>query len=143
MDVAYEPGELKAVAYKDDKKIGEAVMRTAGPPAPFASRPIAPSSPPRATISAMSSSKPSTPMATNVRSPTTSSSSRSTGPAEIAGVGNGNPMSLEPNQADHRKLFFGKAMLIVRAAEGEGGTLRIAATSDGLKSAETSATSRP
>ena len=27
------------------------------------------------------------------------------GPAEIAGVGNGNPLSLEPFQADYRKLF--------------------------------------
>ena len=42
------------------------------------------------------------------------------GPAEIAGVGNGNPMSLEPYQADHRKLFFGKAMLILRTDEGAG-----------------------
>ena len=33
IDVAYEPGELKAVAYKDGKQIGEAVMRTAGEPA--------------------------------------------------------------------------------------------------------------
>jgi beta-galactosidase len=65
------------------------------------------------------------------------------GPGEIVGVGNGDPMSLEPDQADHRKLFFGKAMLIVRAAEGGGGALRIAATSEGLKSAETTATSRP
>ena len=28
------------------------------------------------------------------------------GPAEIAGVGNGNPLSLEPFQADYRKLFL-------------------------------------
>jgi beta-galactosidase len=65
------------------------------------------------------------------------------GPAEIAGVGNGDPMSLEPNQADHRKLFFGKAMLIVRTTEGEGGNVRITATSESLKSAETSATAKP
>ncbi len=32
-DVVYEPGELKAVAYKDGKKIGQTVMRTAGKPA--------------------------------------------------------------------------------------------------------------
>ena len=32
-DVVYEPGELKAVAYKDGRQIGEATMRTAGKPA--------------------------------------------------------------------------------------------------------------
>ncbi|MCC7569639.1 MAG: hypothetical protein KO463_08535, partial [Candidatus Methanofastidiosa archaeon] len=53
----------------------------------------------------------------------------------IAGVGNGNPLSLEPFQADYRKLFHGKAMLIVRTQPGRGGTIRIAATADGLESA--------
>ena len=32
-DVNYEPGELKAVAYKDGKEIGQAIMKTAGEPA--------------------------------------------------------------------------------------------------------------
>jgi len=32
-DVNYEPGELKAVAYKDGLEIGQTVMRTAGEPA--------------------------------------------------------------------------------------------------------------
>ena len=32
-DVVYEPGELKAVAYKDGKEIGSAIVRTAGQPA--------------------------------------------------------------------------------------------------------------
>ncbi|MCU0918258.1 MAG: DUF4982 domain-containing protein [Planctomycetes bacterium] len=32
-DVVYEPGELKAVAYKDGRQIGAATMRTAGKPA--------------------------------------------------------------------------------------------------------------
>jgi beta-galactosidase len=36
------------------------------------------------------------------------------GPAEIAGVDNGDQNSLEPFQADYRKLFYGKAMLIIR-----------------------------
>jgi beta-galactosidase len=143
MDVAYEPGELKAVAYKDEKKIGEAVMRTAGPPAAIRLTPD------RTKLSAtgddlcyvlveaVDADGNECPLADNLVQ------FKVDGPGEIVGVGNGNPMSLEPNQADHRKLFFGKAMLIVRAVEGEGGTVRIAATGEGLKSAETSATSRP
>jgi beta-galactosidase len=65
------------------------------------------------------------------------------GPAEIAGVGNGNPLSLEPFQASECKLFFGKAMLIVRTASGEGGEIRITVSSDGLAPATVSSRSTP
>ena len=141
LDVAYEPGELKAVAYKGDKKIGETVMRTAGPPAAIRLTPD------RTKLSAggddlsyvlveaVDADGNECPLADNLIQ------FKVDGPGEIAGVGNGNPMSLEPNQADHRKLFYGKAMLIVRATEGEGGNVRIKATSDGLKSADASITS--
>ena len=54
------------------------------------------------------------------------------GPAEIAGVDNGNPLSYEPFQADYRKLFFGKAMLILRTKQGQAGDIRLIADSDGL-----------
>jgi beta-galactosidase len=143
MDVTYEPGELKAVAYKGGKKIGEAVMRTAGPPAAIRLTPDRKKL--SATggdlcyvlVEAVDADGNECPLADNLIQ------FKVDGPGEIIGVGNGDPMSLEPDQADHRKLFFGKAMLIVRTDEGEGGTLRITATSDGLKSAETSATSRP
>ena len=64
------------------------------------------------------------------------------GPAEIAAVGNGNPLSLEPFQADYRKLFYGKAMLILRTKPGEGGQVRVTAESDGLTGAEVAVQSR-
>jgi beta-galactosidase len=48
------------------------------------------------------------------------------------GVGNGDPNSLEPDQADHRRLFHGLAQIIVRA-DAASGSLTITATSDGLK----------
>jgi beta-galactosidase len=53
------------------------------------------------------------------------------GPAEIAGVGNGNPLSLEPFRAEQRHLFYGKAMLIVRTRAGEPGPIRITASGRG------------
>jgi beta-galactosidase len=59
------------------------------------------------------------------------------GPAEIAGVGNGNPMSQEPFQADYRNLFYGKAMLILRSVEGQSGTVRVTASGQGLKDGQT------
>ncbi len=64
------------------------------------------------------------------------------GPADIAGVGNGNPQSTESFLADYRHLFFGKAMLIVRSVEGVEGRIKIVAKSDGLKEAKTSVVSQ-
>ena len=57
------------------------------------------------------------------------------GPAEIAGIDNGNPLSYEPFQDSEHKLFCGKAVLILRAKEGKGGNILIIADSEGLTSA--------
>lgn len=134
-DVVYEPGELKAVAYKDGNVIGQAVMKTAEAPARLRLTPdrtqleaggedLA-----YLLVEALDEHGTVCPLADNlVRF-------QIEGPAEIAGVGNGNPMSFEPFQADYRKLFYGKAMLIVRTVEGQRGTVRIRAVSDGLKDA--------
>jgi beta-galactosidase len=143
MDVAYEPGELKAVAYKDGKEIGQAVMRTAGPPAALRL------SPDRSDLTAsgedlcyvlveaLDADGNPCPLADDlVRF-------HVDGPAEIAGVGNGNPLSFEPFQADHRKLFFGKAMLILRTKAGRGGAIHITAQSDSLPPATVTVQSQP
>jgi beta-galactosidase len=55
------------------------------------------------------------------------------GPGEIAGVGNGNPLSYEPFQADYRKLFYGKAMLILRTIEGKTGMIKVTATAENME----------
>jgi len=131
-DVVYEPGELKAVAYKDGKKIGQKVMRTAGRPAKIRLTPdrreLAATGEDLCYIlvEAIDAHGTLCPLADNpVRF-------ELEGPAEIAGVGNGNPLSLEPFQSDSRKLFYGKAMLILRTKEGKGGQVRVIAESDGI-----------
>jgi hypothetical protein len=138
-DVAYQPGELKAVAYKDGKQIGEAVMRTADAPAVLRLTPDRKEL--AATgedlcyvlVEALDSKGTLCPLAENlVRF-------KVGGPAEIAGVGNGNPLSLEPFQADYRKLFYGKAMLILRTKPGQGGKVQVTASSDGLAPGEATA----
>jgi beta-galactosidase len=135
-DVVYEPGELKVVAYKAGKSIGEAVMRTAGAPAAIRLTPdrkeLAATGEDLCYIlvEAYDDNGTLCPLADNlVRFGVD-------GPAEIAGVGNGNPMSVEPFQADYRKLFNGKAMLILRTKEAQSGTARVTAKSDGLVSGE-------
>jgi beta-galactosidase len=141
-DVVYKPGELKAVTYKDGKKIGEAIMRTAGEPA------VIRLTPDRTQlyasgndlcyilVEAVDDKGTLCPLADNLIK------FRIDGPAEIAGVGNGNPMSLEPFQADSRKLFYGKAMLILRIKEDKAGTVRVIAESEGLRPATVTVRSR-
>jgi beta-galactosidase len=137
-DVVYEPGELRAVAYKDGKEIGQAVMRTAGEPAAIRLTPDR--SELAATgedlcfvlVEAVDESGTPCPLADNLIR------FEIDGPAEIAAVGNGNPLSLEPFQAYSRKLFYGKAMLILRTKEGGARRVRITATTDGLHAAEVS-----
>jgi beta-galactosidase len=135
--VVYEPGELKAVAYKDGRQIGEAVMRTASRPAALRLTPdrrdLAASGEDLSyvLVEALDDQGTLCPLADNlVRF-------HVEGPAEIAAVGNGNPLSLEPFQAEHRRLFYGKAMLILRTKEVQTGNVRVTAASDGLTAAET------
>jgi len=141
-DVVYEPGELKAVAYKDGKKIGEAIMRTAGEPAAVRLTPdrtqlyASGDDLCYILVEAVDDKGMLCPLADNMIK------FKIDGPAEIAGVGNGNPMSLEPFQADYRKLFYGKAMLILRIKEDKAGTVRVIAESEGLRPATVTVRSR-
>ena len=60
-EAVYEPGEVKAVAYRDGQVLGEAVVRTAGPPAALRLTPDRPGSRPTATTSATCWWRPWTP----------------------------------------------------------------------------------
>ena len=55
------------------------------------------------------------------------------GPGEIAGIDNGDQTSYESFQGSRHKLFYGKAMLIVRTKEGQAGKIQVTAGADGLK----------
>jgi len=137
-DVVYEPGELKAVAYKDGKIIKEAVVKTAGEPYSIKLTPDRSSIDATGEdlsyimVEAYDKDGNLCPLADNriefdIK-----------GPGVIAAVGNGNPQSIEPYVASYRKLFYGKAMLILRSKENEAGKISIAATSEGLNPAKTS-----
>ena len=54
----------------------------------------------------------------------------------IAGVDNGSPISMERFKDDHRKLFNGKALLIVQT-DGSDSPITIEAVSEGLEPAQT------
>lgn len=57
-----------------------------------------------------------------------------TGAGQVAGVGNGDPSSHEPDKASKRKAFHGLCMVIVGAGENPG-SISLTASSPGLKSA--------
>lgn len=57
------------------------------------------------------------------------------GPARIAGVGNGDPSSLEPDKAEQRKAFNGLCLALVQAS-CEAGIIRLTAEAEGLQAAE-------
>ena len=57
-----------------------------------------------------------------------------TGAGVNAGVGNGDPACLQPNQANYRSAFNGLCMVLARSAY-TGGIIRVRATADGLEAA--------
>jgi beta-galactosidase len=136
-EVIYEPGELKAVAYQGVRKIGASVVRTAGEPAQLRLTPN------RTTlqangddlsyvlVEAVDQQGNLCPRAMN------DVTFKVTGPATIAGVGNGDPHFSNEFVASHVPLFNGKAMLIVRIDESTGGTVRVTASGESLKSSTT------
>ncbi|NLV38208.1 MAG: glycoside hydrolase family 2 protein [Bacteroidales bacterium] len=140
-DVVYEAGELKAVAYRAGKVIGEKVLRTAGEAytlklTPDRSR-LKASGEDLSFILVEACDKNGNlcPLADYMIN------FELKGPGEIAGVGNGNPQSHEPFVAPYRKLFNGKAMLIVRTTANKPGKITVEASAEGLKPAKTSLTS--
>ena len=134
-DVIYQPGELKAVAYKDGQKIGEDIVRSAGAPARLvatADRTVIRGDGydlSYVTIDLVDANGTLVPNADQLRK------FRVSGPAFIAGVDNGDARSIEPFQADQRHLFNGKALVILRSKRGEPGEATLTISCDGVPDA--------
>jgi beta-galactosidase len=142
-DAVYQPGEVKVVAYQRGLRVGQATVRTAGDPASLRLTPD------RAAlksdgddlcyvvVEARDKDGNLCPLATN------QVTFKLSGPATIAGVGNGDPHFPQEFDTDTLPLFYGKAVLIVRADEGPGGPIAIEALSEGLEAGNASVTSAP
>jgi beta-galactosidase len=138
LDVPYQPGEIKAVAYQDGHQLGTAVMRTAGEPAGLRLSPDRKSLKAGGDdlsyvlVEAVDKDGNVCPLAMNdVRF-------KIEGPAGIAGVANGDHHFPAEFVDDHVTLFYGKAMLVVRTTEDRGGAIRVNATSEGLRPGQVS-----
>ncbi|MBN1444617.1 MAG: DUF4982 domain-containing protein [Candidatus Omnitrophica bacterium] len=135
--VIYRPGELKAIAYDNDgHPVKETAVRTSGKPAGI--QLTADRKEIRAdgdgmaffNVDIIDSKGTLCPGADNlVRF-------KINGPAEIAGLDNGNPASTEPFHADYRKAFNGSCVLYLRSLKGKKGRILVTAESAGLKKAE-------
>jgi len=133
-DVAYQPGELKVVAYKEGEKIGTATLRTAGKAQNLKLTPD------RSIIKAdgidlsyiliesIDKDGNLCPLANQLIHV------KITGEGEIAGIGNGDPQSMTSFKSHTVNLFYGKAMLIVRS-KFIANDLLVEAKSDNLKRA--------
>lgn len=140
-EVTYAPGTLRAVAYRNGQVIGDATVSTTGPAT--ALRLSADRTEVDAdrddlvyiTTEALDIEGLANPLADPLVRYTVE------GPGEVAGVCNGDPLSMEPDQATSRKLFYGKGLVIVRPTGP--GEIRITAEADGLAPATVVVQARP
>lgn len=134
-DVSYEPGELKAIAYKAGVKIGEKTRVTASKAHRLKLTPDHSQLSSNGNdlsyilVEAVDKNGNPCPLADNLVK------IKVQGPGKIAGVGNGNPQSLNSFQSESIPLFYGKAMIIVLSGM-ENGEMLITAESKGLEKAE-------
>ena len=132
-NVVYQPGELKVVAYKNGKKWATDVMKTTGPAAKLLLEPD------RNKIEA--DGKDLSYVTVTVADKSRLLVPRSMnhikfsieGPGEIVATDNGDPTSMESFQSPERNAFNGLALVIVRAKEGQSGTIKLTARSNGLE----------
>jgi beta-galactosidase len=133
-NVKYEPGELKAIAYKEGVALGSELVKTAGEPYQLKltcdkkSVPAGQTSLAYLTIEVLDKNGIACPLADNLIS------FEINGPGIIYRTGNGNPQSTVSFDSKEVKLFFGKAVAILQS-NGDPGTFNITAKSAHLKDA--------
>ena len=134
-DVAYLPGELKVVAWKNGKNWATDVMKTTGPAAKLTLQAdrdkIRADGQDLSFITVMVADKHGllVPRSKN------HIQFQIEGPGEIVATDNGDAASFESFQAPERNAFNGLALVIVRAKPGQPGTIKLTATADGLETA--------
>ncbi len=123
--IPYEPGELKAVVYKDGTRIGEVAVETAGKPVALRLTPDRPVI--RAdgmdlcyvVVELVDAQGRVCPWAMDELA------FEVEGPARLVGVGNGNPMGHDVFTDHTHPLFYGKAVVVLRSKPGETGVVKL------------------
>lgn len=131
-DVVYEPGVLRAVAYRQGQAWASAKVRTAGEAARLDATAD------RKTIRAdgrdLAFVEVRVTDASGTLVPRAFHRIRFTldGPGQIAGTDNGDPTDLDPFPSPSRRAFHGRCLVIVRSQRGCSGLIRLTASADGL-----------
>ena len=133
--VVFEPGEVEAVARKNGKEVGRKTIRTAGEPSEirltcdrYGER-AADDALAFVSVEILDKDGNLCPSAENQVSFELEGDS-----AFIAGVDNGNPISMERFKDNKRKAFYGKCLVVLQA--DKAGKTVLKATSPGLEPAE-------
>jgi beta-galactosidase len=132
-EVPWEAGELKAVGYSNGKSVGESELRTANAPVDILMSADRTSL--RADGQDLSYITVELTDKNGVRHPKSENlmNFSISGPGKIVAVGNANPVSLESYQLPQRKAWQGRCLVVVKS-ERNAGTIRVTATSKGMKS---------
>ena len=134
--VEYEPGTVEAVARKDGKEVGRVYRRTAGEPEAIRlsvdqyGNGASDDALAFVTVEIVDAEGNLCPWAENLVEFELEGDS-----AFIAGVDNGNPVSMERFKDNKRKAFYGKCLVVLQA--DKPGRTVLKASSAGLKSSET------
>jgi beta-galactosidase len=132
-DVLYEPGELKAMAYKNGTPWAEEIIQTTGDPASLVAEAD------RATIFADGKdlSFVTVQVIDQDLQPVPDANSpiefSLEGPGEIIATDNGDPTDFTPFPSSERRAFNGFALVIVRSCKDQSGDITLHASSYGLK----------
>jgi beta-galactosidase len=132
-NVVYEPGELEVVAYKNGKKWATDTVKTTGPATKLTLQAD------RKTIGAdgldLSFITVTVADKNGLQVPRSQNHLRFAieGPGEIVATDNGDATSYESFQSPERNAFNGLALVVVRSKPGLPGTIKLSATSDGLR----------
>lgn len=138
----YQPGELKVIAFKDNKQWAQDVVKTIEAPAKLLILPD------RCEINADGSNLSFVTVTVGDNDGLRVPHSKNlidfeiSGPGEIVAVDKVDATSLEPFQSKQVKTFNGLALVIVRAKKGESGTITVHAASKGLEGATATITGK-
>ena len=140
--VPYQPGTLKAVGVRGDRAVAESVLTTAGAPARV--RLTADRESPRADGQDLSFITAEAVDAGGRWQPNADQELRFsiTGPGVIAAVGNGDGEDADSYQSDRRKLFQGRALIVVRTSK-QSGSIQVTAATPGLVSGVVTIQTKP
>lgn len=132
-EVVFEPGELKAVVYKNGEKWAEEVVKTTGEAVKLQA--VADRTEINADGKDLSFITVQIADKDGLMVPRTNNTIEFSieGPGEIVATDNGDSYNMESFASHKREAFNGMALVIVRAKAGEKGMIAVTTKSDGLK----------